>query len=82
MTDHPPDRPPIFILKIEGRPGAAGIRSLRWLLKILGRRHHFRCIDVREDVAPDVSNQIADAFTELRRNVTRRPSRCSPRSRN
>jgi hypothetical protein len=59
-----------FVLKIEGKPGAAGIHALRGLLKILLRRYGFRAIDVREDVAPDVSNQIADVFTELRRNVS------------
>jgi hypothetical protein len=77
VTDHPPDRRrPTFILRIEGRPGTAGIHALRAILKVLLRKHGFRCLDAREDVAPDVSNQIADAFTELRRSVearTRRP---------
>jgi hypothetical protein len=48
VTDHPPDHRPIFILRIEGRPGAEGIRSLRWLLKTLLRRHGFRCVEVSE----------------------------------
>jgi hypothetical protein len=61
------------VLKIEGKPGAAGIHALRALLKVLLRKYGFKYLDAREDVAPDVSNQIADAFTELRRNVTRRP---------
>jgi hypothetical protein len=39
-----------FVLKIEGRPGAAGIRALRWLLKTLLRRHGFRCVEVSETV--------------------------------
>ena len=39
-----------FVLKIEGKPGAAGIRSLRWLLKTLLRRHGFRCVEVSETV--------------------------------
>jgi hypothetical protein len=76
MTDRqrPPNHRPIFTLRLEGRPGAAGIHALRALLKILLRRYGFRAIDVREDVAPDISNQIADAFGELRRNArTRRP---------
>jgi hypothetical protein len=47
MTDHPPDRR-IFILKIEGKPGTEGIRSLRWLLKTLLRRHGLRCVEVSE----------------------------------
>jgi hypothetical protein len=41
-------RGPIFVLRIVGRPGAAGIRALRALLKELLRWHGFRCIDVRE----------------------------------
>src|SRR5262245_5023136 len=38
----------VFELRIEGRPGAAGVRGLRWLLKALLRRHGFRCLDARE----------------------------------
>jgi hypothetical protein len=41
---------PIFTLRLEGKPGAAGIRSLRWLLKALLRRHGFRCVEVSETV--------------------------------
>jgi hypothetical protein len=57
MTDRqqPPERRPIFTLKIEGRPGIAGIRSLRWLLKTLFRQHGFRALDVREDVPQSFS---------------------------
>ena len=55
MTDHPPNRRPIFILKIEGKSGAAGIRSLRWLLKALLRRHGFRCVEVSETVVESES---------------------------
>ena len=43
-----PEPRPVFALKIEGRPGTA-IRSLRWMLKILLRRHGLKCIDARED---------------------------------
>jgi hypothetical protein len=39
---------PTFVLRIEGKPGTA-IRSLRWLLKTLLRRHHLKCLDLRED---------------------------------
>ena len=39
---------PTFVLRIEAKPGAAGIRQLRWLLKTLLRRHGFRCVDARE----------------------------------
>ena len=57
MTDRPPDRRPIFILRIEGRPGAAGIHGLRFLLKRLLRQYGFVCLDVREDVAPEIERE-------------------------
>jgi hypothetical protein len=41
-------RPTTFVLKIQGRSGAAGIHALRVLLKILLRQHGFRCLDARE----------------------------------
>jgi hypothetical protein len=47
MTRRPEPRP-IFVLKIQGRPGRAGIHALRALLKILLRRYHFKCLDARE----------------------------------
>jgi hypothetical protein len=49
MTDHqqPPERP-VFVLRIEGKPGAAGIHSLRALLKVLLRKYGFRCISAHE----------------------------------
>jgi hypothetical protein len=43
-----PPRPPIFALKIQGRPGAAGIHALRAVLKVLLRRYQFRCLDCHE----------------------------------
>jgi hypothetical protein len=54
MTDRqqPPDPRPIFTLKIEGKPDAAGIHALRALLKILLRRYGFRVIDAREILDP------------------------------
>jgi hypothetical protein len=36
-----------FIVQLQLRPGADGIRDLRHLLKILGRYHHTRCISAR-----------------------------------
>jgi hypothetical protein len=42
------DRRPIFTLRIEGKPGAAGIHALRAVLKALLRRHGLRCLDARE----------------------------------
>lgn len=38
----------VFVLRLEAKPGAAGIRQLRALLKALLRRHGFRCVDARE----------------------------------
>jgi hypothetical protein len=51
MTDrqHPPDRRPIFTLRLEGKPGAAGIHGLRKLLKVLLRKYGFKCLDAREE---------------------------------
>ena len=49
--EHDPDRDrhrSTFVLRLEAKPGAAGIRQLRWLLKALLRRHGFRCLDARE----------------------------------
>jgi hypothetical protein len=67
VTNHPPR--PIFALRIQGAPGVGGIHALRAVLKILLRRYGFRVLDAREEAAPDVSNQIANAFTVLRRDV-------------
>jgi hypothetical protein len=36
---------PTFTVRIEGKPGTAGIRALRAILKTLLRRHGFRCLD-------------------------------------
>jgi hypothetical protein len=49
MIDHqqPPERP-VFVLRIEGRPGADNIKSLRWVLKRLLRRYGLKCLDARE----------------------------------
>ena len=40
---------PTFTLRIEGKPGTAGIHALRALLKTLLRRHGFRCLDARQE---------------------------------
>jgi hypothetical protein len=39
----------IFTLRIAGKPGAAGIRALRFLLKRLLRQYNFVCLDIREE---------------------------------
>jgi hypothetical protein len=54
----------IFRLRIvAGKPGSAGIRALRFLLKRLLRQYNFTCLDIREEPAPapDVSNQVEAA---------------------
>jgi hypothetical protein len=64
----------IFTLRIAGKPGTAGIHALKFLLKRLLRQHDFVCLDIREESAPapDISNQIADAFAGLRRDFRAR----------
>jgi hypothetical protein len=51
MTCTRPESRPVFVLKIQGKPGRAGIHALRALLKILLRKHGFVAIDVREEKA-------------------------------
>jgi hypothetical protein len=46
----PGQQRPTFTLKIEGMRGADSVRHLRALLKRLLRQHHFRAIDVREEI--------------------------------
>jgi hypothetical protein len=37
-----------YVLTLVPEPGTDAIRSLRWALKGLLRRHHLRCVDLRE----------------------------------
>jgi hypothetical protein len=48
MTARQPEPRPIFTLKIEGKPGGS-IHALRALLKVLLRRHGFRCVEAIEE---------------------------------
>lgn len=48
MTDRPSEPRPVYVLRLEGKRGAGGIHALRALLKILLRRHGFKCLDARE----------------------------------
>jgi hypothetical protein len=41
----------IYIVRLRGRSGADNIRELRWLLKVLLRRHRIRCLSVHEESA-------------------------------
>jgi hypothetical protein len=43
-----PEQRPTFVLTLRAMPGAAGIRALRWLLKVLLRKHKLRCISIEE----------------------------------
>jgi hypothetical protein len=57
-----------------GADNSGAIRSLRAVLKNALRRHGLRAIDIREESVPppDVSNQIAGAFGQLRHDVRNR----------
>lgn len=48
-TERTEPRGSVFVLTLQARPGVAGVRALKWLLKVLSRQHGFRCLDVRED---------------------------------
>jgi hypothetical protein len=72
-----PEQRPIFTLKIEGKPGAAGIHALRAVLKILLRRYGFICLSAYEETAP-APITYAQVFTELRHDVARRSGAHSP----
>jgi hypothetical protein len=52
-----------------GVDDACALRALKWLLKRARRQYGLIAIDAREEPAPDISNQIADAFGQLRRDV-------------
>jgi hypothetical protein len=48
MSRNMAPRRPIFLVRIEGKPGAEGIRQLRAFLKHLLRAHGFRCLETCE----------------------------------
>jgi hypothetical protein len=48
----------VFIIRIAGRPGQAGVHQLRRLLKDLLRLHKFRALDVREERDTQVDIQL------------------------
>jgi hypothetical protein len=43
------DERPIFVLRLEGKPGRHSIHALRIVLKALLRRNGLRCREVREE---------------------------------
>jgi len=44
---------PVFVLRLEAKPGTDPIRALRSLLKIAGRQFHLRCVDAYEIPQPE-----------------------------
>ena len=63
-----------YVVTFAAARSVDGARALRLLLKSARRRFGLVAIDAREESAPapDISNQIADAFTGLRRDVRER----------
>jgi hypothetical protein len=74
MTPVQPRRTTRFTITLTAPAGPQGIHALRALLKIARRRLGLIAVEAREEPvpAPDVSNQIADAFAGLRRDVRSR----------
>jgi hypothetical protein len=61
-----------FVVTFTTVPGVNnGVRALRAVLKNALRRHGLRATNVREENAPtpDMSNQVAGSFGQLRRDV-------------
>ena len=57
-----------YMITFEPARGVDGVRALRWVLKMAGRRFGLVAVDAYEDVsAPqEISNRAADEFQELR----------------
>jgi hypothetical protein len=65
-----------FVVTFVAAPGIDGVRALRWLLKRARRQYGLVAIDAREvEIPADASNQIADAFANLRHDVAARTRR-------
>jgi hypothetical protein len=62
---------PRYVITFAPGPGVDAIRSLRLLLKTAGRRFGLIAVDAYEDrsSALPISNEVADAFRELRDEV-------------
>jgi len=43
---------PVFVLRLEARPGTDPIRALRAILKIAGRQFELKCVDAYEIPQP------------------------------
>jgi hypothetical protein len=46
---------PIYVIRLQARPGTDSIRTLRAALKALWRRYQLRCLDAREVKDQDTS---------------------------
>ena len=55
---------PVFVLRLEARPGTDPIRALRSLLKIAGRQFNLRCVDAYE--APPAEADTAHEMVQTR----------------
>jgi hypothetical protein len=49
-----PEQRPTFVLTLRAMPDAPGIRALRWLLKVLLRKHKLHRISIEERSCPRV----------------------------
>jgi len=57
---------PVFVLRLEAKPGADPIRALRSLLKIAGRQFHLRCVDAYEIPQPQPERTREHGNTDRR----------------
>jgi len=60
---------PVFVLRLEAKPGTDPIRALRSLLKIAGRQFNLRCVDAYEIPQPQPERTRANG-----KNLDQRPS--------
>jgi hypothetical protein len=61
-----------FIVTFAPAPCVDGIRALRWLLKIAGRRLGLRAIDVREGAPTNVGDALVQLHTDVTSRLRRR----------
>jgi len=57
---------PVFVLRLEAKPGADPIRALRSLLKIAGRKFNLRCVDAYEITQPQPERTRAHEMVQTR----------------
>jgi hypothetical protein len=71
MSAVPETARPRFVIVFTPSPGVDAVRSLRLLLRAAKRRFGLVAVDAYEDRSSplQISNQVADAFRELRDEV-------------